>query len=49
MNDNCGECVECMGVASGCGELEVGVASRSGWNFGGWLVVGLRKLCWHNF
>ena len=30
--------MECMGVASGCGELEVGVASRSGWNFGGWLV-----------
>ena len=29
MDDNCGEWVECMGVASGCGEQEVGVAS--GW------------------
>ena len=27
MDDNCGEWVECMGVASGCGEQEVGVAS----------------------
>ena len=27
MDDNCGEFVECMGVASGCGEQEVGVAS----------------------
>ena len=26
------EWVECMGVASGCGEQEVGVASGSGWN-----------------
>ena len=24
-DDNCGEWVECMGVASGCGEQEVGV------------------------
>ena len=32
MDDNCGEWVECMGVASGCGEQEVGVASGSGWN-----------------
>ena len=32
MNDNCGEWVECMGVASGCGEQEAGVASGSGWN-----------------
>ena len=30
MNDNCGEWVECMGVVSGCGEQEVGVASGSG-------------------
>ena len=30
MDDNCGEWVECMGVASGCGEQEVGVASGSG-------------------
>ena len=34
MDDNCGEWVECMGVASGCGEQEVGVASGSGWNYG---------------
>ena len=27
MDDNCGEWVECMGVASWCGEQEVGVAS----------------------
>ena len=27
-----------MGVASGCGEQEVGVASRSGWNLWVWLV-----------
>ena len=32
MDDNCGEWVECMGVARGCGEQEVGVASGSGWN-----------------
>ena len=32
MDDNCGEWVECMGVVSGCGEQEVGVASESGWN-----------------
>ena len=35
MDDNCGEWVECMGVAcmgvaSGCGEQEVGVTSGSG-------------------
>ena len=30
MDDNCGEWVEGMGVASGCGEQEVGVASGSG-------------------
>ena len=30
MDDNCGEWVECMGVASGCGEQEVGVASGCG-------------------
>ena len=29
MDDNCGEWVECMGVASGCGEQEAGVASGS--------------------
>ena len=38
MDDNCGECVECMGVASGCGEQEVGVASGSGWNLWVWLL-----------
>ena len=27
-----------MGVASGCGEDEVGVASGSGWNLWVWLV-----------
>ena len=36
MDDNCGEWVECMGVASGCGEQEVGVASGSGWNLWVW-------------
>ena len=30
MDDNCREWVEGMGVASGCGEEEVGVASGSG-------------------
>ena len=44
MNDNCGEWVECMGVASGCGEQEVGVASGSGWNLWVWLLgVVLRR------
>ena len=28
MDDNCGEWVEYMGVASGCGEQEVGVVVR---------------------
>ena len=32
MDDNCGEWVECMGVASGCGEQEAGVSSGSEWN-----------------
>ena len=27
-----------MGVASGCGEQEAGVASGSGWNLWVWLV-----------
>ena len=30
-----------MGVASGCGEQEVGVASGSGWNLWVWLVGGM--------
>ena len=38
MDDNCGEWVESMGVASGCGEQEVGVASGSGWNLWVWLL-----------
>ena len=38
MDDNCGEWMKCMGVASGCGEQEVGVASRSGWNLWVWLA-----------
>ena len=38
MDDNCGEWVECMGVASGCSEQEVGVASGSGWNLWVWLL-----------
>ena len=33
-----------MGLASGCGEEEVGVASWSGWNLWVWLLgVGLRR------
>ena len=39
MDDNCGEWVECMGVASGCGDQEAGVASGSGWNLWVWLLV----------
>ena len=30
--------MECMGVASRCGEQEVGVASGSGWNLWVWLL-----------
>ena len=30
--------MECMGVASGCGEQEAGVASGSGWNIWAWLL-----------
>ena len=38
------EWVECMGVASGCGEHEAGVGSGSGWNPWVWLVgVVVRK------
>ena len=37
MDDNCGEWVECMGVASGCGEQEAGVAIGRGWNLWVWL------------
>ena len=38
MDDNCGELVECMGVASGCDGQEVGVTSGSGWNLWTWLL-----------
>ena len=38
MDDNCGEWVECIGVASGCGEQEVGVVRGSGWNLWVWLL-----------
>ena len=30
--------MECMGVSSGCGEQEAGVASGSWWNLWVWLV-----------
>ena len=30
--------MECVGVASGCGEQEVGVASGSEWNLWVWLL-----------
>ena len=44
MDANCGEWVECIGVASGYGEQEVGVASGSGWNLWVWLLgVVLRR------
>ena len=38
MDDNCGEWVECIGVASRCGEQEAGVASGSVWNLWVWLL-----------
>ena len=38
MDDNCGEWVECISLASGCGEQVVGVGSGSGWNLWVWLV-----------
>ena len=40
MDDNCEEWVECMGMASGCGEQEAGVASGSRWNLWVWLAGG---------
>ena len=44
MDDNCGEWVECMGVDSGFGEQEAGVASGSGWNLWVWLLgVDVRR------
>ena len=38
MDDNCGEWVDCIGVAGGCDEQEACVASGSGWNLRVWLV-----------
>ena len=44
------ECVECMGVASGCGEQEMGVASGSGWNLWVWLLgVVVRRYMYIDF
>ena len=34
-----------MGVASGCGEQEVGVASGSGWNLWVWLLGVVVRRC----
>ena len=50
MDDNCGEWMECMGVAGGCGEQEVGVASGSGWNLWVWLLgVVVRRYMYIDF
>ena len=49
MDDNCGELVECMGVASGCSEQEAGVAGGSGWNLSMWLVGVLSLLLLYLF
>ena len=38
MDVNCGERVECLGVARGCCEQEACVASGSGWNLWVWLL-----------
>ena len=44
MDDNFGEWVESMGVASGLGYQVVGVAS--GWNLWGWLqCIGVASRC----
>ena len=40
MDDNYGEWVECMGVPSGCGYQEAGVASGSRWILWVWLAGG---------
>ena len=37
--------MECLGVASGCGEQEVGVASGSGWNLWVWLLGVVVRRC----
>ena len=44
MDDNCGEWVKCMGVASECGEQEVGVASGSGCNLRVWLLGAVARM-----
>ena len=36
MDDNCGEWLECMGVASGCGEQEAGVGGNYGCGYWVW-------------
>ena len=42
--------MECTGVASGCGEQEVGVASGSGWNLWVWLLgVVVRRYMYIDF
>ena len=46
MDDNCGEWVECLGVASGCDEQEAGVASGSGWNLWVWLLGVVVRGIW---
>ena len=38
-----------MGVASGCGEQEVGVASGSGWNLWVWLLGVVLKRSIYRF
>ena len=39
-----------MGVASGCGEQEVGVASGSGWNLWVWLLgVVVRRYIYRSY
>ena len=48
MDDNLGEWVESMGVASGRGYQEVGVAS--GWNLWVWLVsVVVRRYIYYRY
>ena len=38
--------MECIGVASGCGEQETGVASGSGWNLWEWVKsMGVASGC----
>ena len=45
MDDNCGEWVECIGVASGCGEQEAGVSSGIWWNLWVWLLGVVVRRC----